>query len=128
MWSGKHGRLARFWDVGKAIVGNWEWDQVDEVELLHDCAIPLVVELFWTLFFPVATLGVCVLLAPQLSGLIRTILVRSVVVLTCSVQLGRVRKDQLRRFLDAAHKAARDDRYLIGEVLMNYGEPETAVQ
>jgi E3 ubiquitin-protein ligase MARCH6 len=121
-WQGKHGRVARFWDAWKSIIRGWEWDQLDEVLLLHDCAAPIVVELVWTLLFPLAALGVCFLRFPWMSGLARAILVRSVLALTCCIQVGRVWKDQLGSFFDAAHKTARDDRYLIGEILMNYND------
>lgn len=121
-WQGKHGRMARFWGAWTSIIRGWEWDQVDEQILMRDCAAPIVVELFWTLFFPLAVLGVCFLRLPLVSGLARATLVRSIMAATCCFQVARVWKDQLGVFIDAAHKTARDDRYMIGEILMNHGE------
>jgi E3 ubiquitin-protein ligase MARCH6 len=44
-WQGSDGRIARFMDVWRAVIVNWEWEKVDPVILLHDCAVPLVTQL-----------------------------------------------------------------------------------
>jgi E3 ubiquitin-protein ligase MARCH6 len=121
-WQGKHGRMARFWGIWKSIFQGWEWDQVDEVLLLHECAAPIVVELSYTLIFPLLVYALCLIRFPLLSGFTRAVCVRSILALTCCIRVGRAWKDQLRRFFDVAHKTARDDLYLIGEILMNFGD------
>jgi hypothetical protein len=114
--------MARFVDTWKSVILDWEWDKVDEVTLLKDCAAPVVIELFWTLLFPVASMMVIFWKFPIMSGLARAIFVRTLLGLSCFVQIGRVWKDQLSSWFEAAHKTVRDDRYLIGEILMNHGE------
>jgi E3 ubiquitin-protein ligase MARCH6 len=40
-------------------------------------------------------------------------------------QLASAFRSRIDRWFEAAHEAARDDRYLVGEVLLNYQRPET---
>ena len=121
-WQGKNGRVARFWGVWKAIVQGWEWDQVDEVTLLQEFSSPIVIELSYVLLIPILLYGVCLFQFPFLSGFARSVIVRSGLALTCFIRSSLPWKDQLRNFFYLAHKTARDDLYLIGEILMNYGE------
>lgn len=121
-WQGKNGRVARFWGILNSVVQGWEWDQVDEVALMHECSVPIVKELSYVLLFPLFLYGVCLFPFPFLSGFTRSAIVRSGLALTCCVRICVVWKDQLRNFFNLAHKTARDDLYLIGEILMNYGE------
>jgi len=120
-WQGKHGRVARFWDCWKAVVLEWEWDKIDHVILLQDCAMPIALQLSGALSCPIALVILCKRWSP-LSILSRMIFIRFMLFVTCCVQVGRVWQDHLGSWLVAAHKTARDDRYLIGEVLMNYEE------
>jgi E3 ubiquitin-protein ligase MARCH6 len=121
-WQGKHGRIARFWGVLKSIVQGWEWDQIDEVLLLHECAAPIVIELLYVLTIPILAYGFCFFRFPHLSGFSRACLVRVCLALSCCLQVSRVWKDQLRSFFNLAHQTVRDDLYLIGEILLNHGE------
>jgi E3 ubiquitin-protein ligase MARCH6 len=119
-WQGKHGRMARFWGTWRSIVLGWEWDQVDEVLLLHECAAPVVCELMYTLIYPILAHGLCLYRFPFLSASARMLFVRLVFAVTCCIRVGRAWKEQLRSFFDVAHKTARDDLYLIGEILLNF--------
>jgi E3 ubiquitin-protein ligase MARCH6 len=121
-WQGKHGRMARFWGIWKSIFLGWEWDQVDEVLLLHECALPVVYELRYALTFPLLAYGICLFRFPLVSGYARMIFVRCILLITCCTRLGLAWKGQLRTVFDVAHKTARDDLYLIGEILMNFGD------
>ena len=121
-WQGKHGRVARFYDTWKAVITEWEWDRVDEVTMLRDCALPVLTAIFVTVAVPMAPLAVISLRYPLVAGSTRAIVTRSLLAFSCSVQLGLVWKTQIRGWCEAAHRAARNDRYLIGEILLNYGE------
>ena len=121
-WQGKHGRVARFYDTWKGVITNWEWDQVNEVTLMRDCATPVLTTVFVTLAVPLLPLAAISLRYPLIPGSTRAIVTRSLLALTCCFQMGIVWKAQLRGWFEAAHRAARNDRYLIGEVLLNYGE------
>jgi len=121
-WQGKHGRMARFFDTWKAVITNWEWDRVDQVTLLQECASPIVVALVKTLLFPLVALIVFLLRFPMASGSTRAIVARSVLALSCFLRISLVWKAQLSGWFEAAHRSARNDRYLIGEILMNYGQ------
>ena len=55
-------------------------------------------------------------------GVFRMLMFRSCMALHVLFQLCSAFREQLERWFEAAHSAARDDRYLIGEVLMNYDE------
>ena len=41
VWQGKDGRTARFFACLKAVLGNFEWDAIDHVVLLSECALPV---------------------------------------------------------------------------------------
>lgn len=51
-WQGSDGRIARFMDIWKAVVVNWEWEKVDPHTLLHDCAVPVSTQLAAALACP----------------------------------------------------------------------------
>jgi E3 ubiquitin-protein ligase MARCH6 len=123
-WQGKHGRMAQFWGVWRAVWFNWEWDKVDLVVLLQDCAMPVTVELFWILFCPLACLAVCVFYLEPVQGLARVVFVRTILGVACMAQVGRVWSDQLKTWFQVVHRTARDDRYLIGQILINHGQAE----
>ena len=57
-------------------------------------------------------------------GVLRRILYRACLAIHILVQLGSSFRNVLDGWFVAAHKAARDDRYLIGEILLNYEAPE----
>ena len=40
-WQGKDGRTGKFFSILKAALFNWEWDRVDHVALLVECAVPV---------------------------------------------------------------------------------------
>ena len=44
-------------------------------------------------------------------------------ILTICLQLSRAFSESLESWFDAVHKEAREDRYLVGEILMNYIPP-----
>lgn len=121
-WQGKHGRVGRFVDVWKSICFDFEWDKVDSGILLNDCAVPVTTMLLWTLAFPLAVLGFSFRRHSYLTGLARVVCVRGALLVACLIQTARAWQEHVLTWFDAAHKAARDDRYLIGEVLLNYEE------
>ena len=121
-WQGKHGRVARFYDTWKAVISDWEWDQVNEVTLMRDCATPVLTTVFVTLAVPLLPLAAISLRYPLIPGSTRAIITRFLLAFACCFQLGMVWQSQLRGWFEAAHRAARNDRYLIGEILLNYGE------
>jgi hypothetical protein len=110
------------WGVWNSIVQDWEWDQVDEAILLHECSFPIIKELRNVLLFPILVHGVFLFQCPFLSGFTRSVLIRSILALSCCIRVCYAWKDQLRNFFYLAHKTARDDLYLIGEILLNYGD------
>lgn len=57
-WQGKDGRTSKFFSILKAALLNWEWDRVDHVTLLVECAIPVSKNLGITLLVP----SICYLL------------------------------------------------------------------
>lgn len=58
-------------------------------------------------------------------GLFQLIVFRACLAVHVLVQICSASRERLERWFQAAHDAARDDRYLIGEVLMDY-DPATA--
>lgn len=51
-WQGKDGRTARFFTALKTVFSRWEWERVDHVVLLVECAIPVSKNLVTLLVAP----------------------------------------------------------------------------
>ena len=122
VWQGRDGVVARCVASIRAFVVGWEWDKIDRQALLSDFAVPVTKHLGTAFVFPVSVLF---LAASFLSALGRSISAnvafRVLTVLGLAIDYVLTCKDSLRSWYVAAHKVARDDRYLIGEILMNYG-------
>ena len=198
-WQGDGGRICRFFGILSAVLTGWEWDRVDRVDLLDECALPILRHMaavclcpillycggivfatvlscasFWrgnntagvvcklsqslssecifSLVIFLYSLGksllcsrlahaltlsltfihcMCVLYIPTvpLVGLVergayRAFIFRSVSVAVTSFYLASALRSPLQRWFCAVHKAARDDRYLVGEILLNYVAPK----
>lgn len=161
-WQGKRGRVARFFNVWRSVLSDWEWDAVDHVKLLEDFARPITRQLASALVGSSLSFYFSLYLVPLLArheeggvvgkclkwrcclsissninlikccivpvigqidpGLFRKALFRLCMGFHIIVQLGSASRARLEGWFDAAHEAARDDRYLIGEILMNYDE------
>jgi E3 ubiquitin-protein ligase MARCH6 len=117
-WQGEHGRTACFFEVWKHVIVDFEWDKVDPAILLDQFALPILRQLSITMLILSTVLLTCDWwhILPGLANVI----VRSVLYATGAVQIGFVWKDQVRKWLQVAHDAARDDLYLVGEVLVDY--------
>lgn len=136
-WQGKEGRVSRFFAVWSAVLLEWNWEKVDRVTLLDDFASPVARQLTsalvgstlaFQLFLSLVPLFVRSeqgqVLLPILGGIDRGIFrqlgFRFCMATHVLVQLCSAFRGQLEGWFEAAHAAARDDRYLIGEILMNY--------
>ena len=140
-WQGKEGHVARFFNIWRAALLDWNWEKVDPVTLLEEFAYPITKQLLsalvgsalsFTLLMNVVPLLVRAeqgsLLLPLLGqverGVFRQAAFRTCMAIHVIVQLCSANRGRLEGWFEAAHNAARDDRYLIGEVLMNYEEGE----
>jgi len=120
-WQGKDGVIACTVESVKAFASGWEWDKVDKQSLLQDCAIPISKHLAISCAVPVAALAFSIPLLNTLgrqigvNAIFRTFTIASIVVDSVNSSKG-----SLNCWFQAAHNIARDDRYLIGEILLNY--------
>jgi E3 ubiquitin-protein ligase MARCH6 len=159
-WQGKDGRIARFFNVWRSAILDWDWERVDRTTLLEDFARPISKQLASALVGSSLSFQFSLYLASAIASFERGGIVgkcsnyssgflQSVAHLFCSfsavpflgvierglfrmavfricmathviVQLCSAFRGRLEGWFQAAHAAARDDRYLIGEVLMNY--------
>ncbi len=136
-WQGKDGRVARFFGVWRACLLDWDWEKVDRVTLLDEFAGPIsrqlasslvgsilsfIALLYFVRFFARNEQGMIFL--PLVRGIergyFRQFALRLCMVVHVVVQLCSAFRGQMEGWFEAAHSAARDDRYLIGEVLLNY--------
>jgi len=122
-WQGKDGAIARAVESTMAFTLGWEWDKVDKQSLLQDCALPVSKHLMIACAVPIAVLSLALAL-PLASVLGRqlglTALFRIAVVASIVIDFVCSSKHSLRIWFQAAHRIARDDQSLIGEVLENY--------
>jgi len=136
-WQGKQGRVARFFKIWRAVLLDWEWDAVDRTILIDEFARPTMKEIASALvgsslsyqlvgyaFIMMFRLNQGGFILPLLGfvelGIFRKFLFRFCMVVHILFQIGSRSSSSFDRWFEAAHEAARDDRYLIGELLMNY--------
>jgi len=132
-WQGKDGRVAAAFSIFSSVVGKWQWDRVDPKILLADGVIPITKHLMILLVVPSilcialvwsvrdSGVGVVVPVFGLVSrGMYRMVVFRALVAVSATVQYAVAFRAQLDLWFKAAHKAARDDRYLTGQVLLDY--------
>ncbi|KAL7540545.1 hypothetical protein ACHAXR_012580 [Thalassiosira sp. AJA248-18] len=120
-WQGKDGAIARVVESLKTFALGWEWDKVDKQSLLHDCALPVSKHLAIACAVPTAALALFIPLLNAIGKHIGpTVIFRTFAIASIVVDSVNSSKYSLQLWFQAAHKIARDDRYLIGEILLNY--------
>lgn len=118
-WQGKEGRVSRFTKCWRKVVLTWEFDQVDLNTLVDDVATPVITALARV----VVPYCIFMMLIVRTFGLDQVTVAtfgRIALGLLCAEGVSRTWRIQFSNWLEAAHQMARDDRYLIGEMLMNY--------
>ncbi len=132
-WQGsKRGRIARFFHVLLGAILHGQWDLVDPDVLLVDCVFPLSRMVAVALCFPVVGCWsifafLHVTMSPQVVYEVWQFLLQGLCIITIALQGCAIFADDILKWFQIAHDAARDDRYLIGEVLLNYS-PDDHVQ
>jgi len=141
IWQGKRGRVSKFFKIMRSVLLDWEWDTVDRTIMIDDFARPTAKEIASALVGSALSYQIvlCVVLTifkvqkggfllPILGlvdvGIFRKLLFQICMAIHVLVQIGSRSRASIDRWFEAAHEAARDDRYLIGELLMNYNPEE----
>ncbi len=136
-WQGKQGRVARFFRAWRSVLLDWDWSAVDSTILLDEFARPTTKEIASTLvgswlsyqvagqaFLAIFKVKQGGFLFPLIGlvelGVFRIFLFRFCMTVHILFQIGSRSRSSIDGWFEAAHEAARDDRYLIGELLMNY--------
>ena len=140
VWQGKRGRVANFFNILRSVLIDWEWDAIDRTVLIDDFARPTTKEIASALVgsclsYQLALYGVVAIFKSQQHGgvslpligfvehgVYRKFLFDLCMTLHVLFQIGSRSRANIDSWFEAAHEAARDDRYLIGELLMNYAE------
>lgn len=122
-WQGKDGAIAHAFESIIAFILRWEWDKVDKQSLLQDCAVPLSKHFMISCIVPMVMLSLAAAL--PLSSVIErqfglTAMFRVTFLVSIIVDFVHSSKHSLQCWFQAAHRIARDDQYLIGEILLNY--------
>jgi E3 ubiquitin-protein ligase MARCH6 len=122
LWQGTNGRIGTFWYSLRLIVFNWEWDKVDDSVLNKNVAFPVTKQIFLCLM--ILTMPSFLLLKtwPSTSEYTALFISRLSLLVYGSFQMGWFWRRQILMWFEKAHKTARDDRFLVGEVLLNYGD------
>lgn len=127
-WQGENGAVGNFMKTVTAIFVENEWDKIDRVVLLDEFLIPLTRRLLVVLCAPIVALVLAFAaaqLSPFLNNILKEVTFRSYlyrysIFNVVLIQLALGFQDALSMWYKAAHKTARDHRYLVGEVLLNY--------
>jgi E3 ubiquitin-protein ligase MARCH6 len=115
-WQGEDGIISCGVKSIMTFATGWEWDKLDNKALLQDSTLPIVRHLAISSFVPWA---VATFLSHAGVVLTSTIY-RLMIAVTILIDFVSSNRESLQRWFEAAHKIARDDRYLIGEILLNY--------
>merc|ERR1719203_39444 len=121
---GRNGKAANFVNTMIDVLERWEWEKVDSTVLIRNCLLPIAMELaicincsflmfvFVHYVFPIK-------LVPFFTdlGLYRIVCLRISLFMVITTRLCSSYNSVIHHWFQAAHKAARDDRYLIGEQL-----------
>ena len=127
-FQGKNGAVGTFMKTITAIFVENEWDKIDRAVLLDEFLIPLTRQLLVLLVAPIVALFLA-FAAAQLSpfinnilkeGTFRSCLYRYSIFNVVIIQLALGFQDALSMWYKRAHKTARDHRYLVGQILLNY--------
>jgi E3 ubiquitin-protein ligase MARCH6 len=136
-WQGKAGRVAQFFSVWRSVIVDWEWEYVDRVTLLDEFSRPIARQvasalvgstICWQIIIQIAPSvlqagngGFMVPLFGQVEyGIFRMGIFRLCAVGHVGVQLCTAHRRRIEQWFRVAHDAARDDRYLVGEILMAF--------
>lgn len=120
-WQGKYGAIALAIESLKAVTWGWEWDKVDKHSLLHDCAFPVVRHLMVASAVPIMAVAIIdSLVNTDGNRLGATAIFRTFAIVTVMVDSLFLSRGYLRHCFQSAHDIARDDRYLVGEILLNF--------
>eukprot|EP00956_Cyclotella_meneghiniana_P032809 scaffold91580_cov70-Cyclotella_meneghiniana.AAC.7 len=137
-WQGKEGAIGHCFTAFTTFLVGWEWDKLDHDAMLRDCVTPIFQQLLIACiaptvltvlasFFYHSTIARTAknLLISSIDNSSVSVLFRVIAVSTSTIQLLRKSKAGLKKWFEAVHKIARDDRYLIGEILLNYSPPSS---
>ncbi|KAL7513840.1 hypothetical protein ACHAXN_011071 [Cyclotella atomus] len=128
-WQGEDGAIGRCFTSFFTFVAGWEWDKLDEEAMLRNCVTPICRQLLVACLAPtIVTLhatsfyNAVAKTGKTFSGSSQRVnaLFRILAISTSTIQFLTSSKAGLQKWFEAAHKIARDDRYLIGEILLNY--------
>jgi len=127
-WQGKNGAVSIFAETMFAVLVKQEWDKIDQFAMLHDFLIPLTRQLLILFLAPICALVSAIIATSRLADFGRIVeeeafrmyLYQYSTLSIFVLQLALCCQASLASWYNAAHKAARDHRYLIGEVLLNY--------
>jgi len=115
------GGVARLVHVLNAAIYNHEWDKIDRSILLDGCLFPVTYHLASILLIP---LGACSLIEHIIHLPSEEILAINLhwcfAFITLIVKLSKQYQSSLKSWYAVCHKAARDHRYLVGQVLLDY--------
>mmetsp|Transcript_942 Transcript_942/g.1041 ORF Transcript_942/g.1041 Transcript_942/m.1041 type:complete len:1331 (+) Transcript_942:60-4052(+) len=133
LWQGaENGRIAQFFRIYADVFCCWEWDQIDANILFYDCIYPIERNIVIALILPSLMLGLLGLetidiLITQFGfkmddGVFQVFFFRIIASVTIFTMCIRGFSQEIVLWFNVLHKTARDDQYLIGEVLLNYAE------
>jgi len=134
-WQGSCGKVGRLLTSFSRVVIGWEWDVIDSSQL-KEVLLPILFNLSCAVLFPsfsyfcwrsarnvmgFSESGTLLPIAGEITeGLYRLVVYRILVLGSIMFQLALGFQSELQGWFEIVHKTARDDRYLTGQVLLNW--------
>jgi len=133
-WQGDNGVIRRYVNVMFSVIIDGNWEKVEGPAVMDECITPIFKNTLISLIIPICISSTFIFLVDVAFGfsgiismkspLMKIVIYRLCFIMTVTVQLGKVFKSPIQRWYRVAHKAARDDMYLVGKTLVNYAQRE----
>ena len=122
-WHGRYGRFGRMWECLWMSVLEWDYSLVRRETILDDFLVPIVIDLVLVVVHTLAWI-VAMNISPEwaLPVAVMSWSTRAMVVIMSAGLFLKQWEDQMSDWFNHAHDAAFDDRYLIGQTLVNFSD------
>jgi E3 ubiquitin-protein ligase MARCH6 len=114
-WQGNDGRVGMFLHCIHSALWKYEWDKIDKDILLEKTLYPLLQNTLTAIVIPMS-----IFLFTTISFDMGVTIYRASVIVVVLFEICSNSRGPLKKWYISAHKAARDHRYLIGKILLNY--------
>ncbi len=116
------GGVNSFVEAVHAVLWKHEWDKIDRSTLLQNCAFPVAMNLLGLLVIPLFACCASDRILDTTEDIFSANLFRWFALAVLIIKFAHTFQSPLKTWYNLGHQAARDHRYLVGEILLDYRE------